>query len=53
MSAQVNQNFVVLFGSEDEEYSDEGVDISDHPFWDELKEVMKSGWSVAVFSRNS
>jgi hypothetical protein len=34
-----NDNFLVLFGSEDEVYSDDGEDMSGHPYWKPLMEV--------------
>lgn len=39
MPESKNQNYSILFGSEDEIYSDEGEDVSGHPVWKPLLEV--------------
>lgn len=39
MPESKNQDYSVLFGSEDEVYSDEGEDVSGHPVWKPMLEV--------------
>lgn len=38
-AANSDEEFVVLFGSEDELYSDEGEDVSGHPYWEPMLAV--------------